>query len=100
MCTVSSGWRSNTPDVATRTGFRYMVNDPPREIVLGIDIAPEIFAAMNFLLDGSLLSTETRVFAKTARAKRRFALYWFAIRAGSGLIRRMWLRAIRKRAEL
>ena len=42
-------------DVATRTGFRYMVNDPPREIVVGSDIAPEIFAAMNFLLDGPLL---------------------------------------------
>jgi len=87
-------------EVATRTGFRYLANQPPREIVVGIDIAPEIFAAMNFLIDGSLLSTETRIVARTAKARRVFAAYWFVIRLGSGLIRRMWLRAIRKRAEL
>jgi hypothetical protein len=87
-------------DVATRTGFRYLANEPPREIVIGLDISPEVFAAMNFLIDGSLLSTETRVFAGTAKARRIFAVYWFVIRLGSGLIRRMWLRAIRKRAEL
>ena len=33
-------------DVATRTGFRYLANEPPREIVVGSDIAPEIFAAI------------------------------------------------------
>jgi hypothetical protein len=87
-------------DVATRTGFRYLANEPPHEIVIGVDISPEVFAAMNFLIDGSLLSTETRVFASTAKARRIFAVYWFAIRLGSGFIRRMWLRAIRRRAEL
>ena len=90
-------------DVATRTGFRYLSNDPPREVVLGIDLATGVFAALNFLVvedaQGSTLSTETRVFARTKRAKIRFGLYWFAIRAGSGFIRRMWLRAIRIRAE-
>jgi hypothetical protein len=30
---------------------------------------------------------------------RRFALYWRAIYPSSALIRRMWLRAIRERAE-
>ena len=47
----------------------------------------------------TLLTTETRVFAPDRQVRRRFALYWFAIRPGSGLIRRMWLRAIRRRAE-
>jgi hypothetical protein len=85
--------------VATRTGFRYVADDPPREIVVASDIGPQIVVATNFLIDASLLSTETRVFAKTAAARRKFALYWFFIRPGSGFIRRMWLRAIKKRAE-
>jgi len=59
---------------------------------------------MNFLVEpdgrgGSLLSTETRVFATDAVARRRFAVYWRVIYPGSALIRRMWLRAIRLRAE-
>jgi hypothetical protein len=87
-------------DVATRTGFEYLANDPPREVVIGMWVASGVYAAMNFLVEGDgVLSTETRVHAKTATARRRFALYWFAIRAGSGFIRRMWLRAIRRRAE-
>ena len=87
-------------DVATRTGFRYLAIEPPREIVVGLDISPSIFAAMNFLLDGDVLSTETRVVASGAKAKIAFGAYWLVIRAGSGFIRRMWLRAIKKRAEM
>ena len=82
-------------DVATRTGFRIVDSDPPREIVIGIDISPKTFAAMNFRIEGETLSTETRAASKGAA----FAAYWFAIRLGSGFIRRMWLRAIKKRAE-
>jgi hypothetical protein len=32
-------------------------------------------------------------------ARRKFGLYWRMICAGSSLIRRMWLRAIKRRAE-
>ena len=58
---------------------------------------------MNFLVtpDGpasSIVSTETRVFANSPEARRRFAAYWRAIYPGSALIRRMWLRAIDRRA--
>jgi hypothetical protein len=58
---------------------------------------------MNFLVatdgpDRSLVSTETRVFANSASARRRFARYWRVIYPGSALIRRMWLRAVEKRA--
>jgi len=61
-------------------------------------------AVMNFRMepDGEgtwLVSTETRVHATDASARRRFARYWFLIRPGSGFIRRMWLRAIKRRAE-
>ena len=87
--------------VATRTGFRRVAVEPPREIVLQLDIAPErIVAAMNFRVDGAVLSTETRVLTRGAKAKLIFGAYWIVIRAGSGFIRRMWLRAIKKRAEM
>jgi hypothetical protein len=86
-------------DIATRTGFRYMANDPPREVVIATTLPHDTEAMMNFLVDGATVSTETRVRATTARGKRYFAVYWFAIRLGSGFIRRMWLRAIKRRAE-
>lgn len=54
--------------------------------------------ALNFLLveEGACtrLSTETRAFSADERARRRFAPYWWAIRLGSGLIRREMLRVI------
>jgi hypothetical protein len=59
---------------------------------------------MNFRVEadgasGSILSTETRVYATDEASKRRFAAYWRVIYPGSALIRRMWLRAIVRRAE-
>jgi hypothetical protein len=45
------------------------------------------------------LTTETRVLATDAAARRDFGRYWRVIQAGSGLIRREWLWAIRRRAE-
>jgi hypothetical protein len=45
------------------------------------------------------VSSETRVYATDIRTEWRFRLYWWLIHPGSALIRRMWLRAIRKRAE-
>jgi hypothetical protein len=43
--------------------------------------------------------TETRIGGVDAAGRRAFKAYWFVIHAGSALIRRMWLRAVRKRAE-
>ena len=113
-------------DVATRTTFVLLENEPPREIVVGTVIAapravraprklePELFheplrpgvvlATMNFLVEPgapgkSNVTTETRVHANGAGALRRFGLYWRVIHPGSDLIRRMWLRAIAHRAE-
>jgi hypothetical protein len=86
-------------DVATRSGFFYVANDPPRELVVGTNIGRDVFAAMNFLIIGNDVSTETRVVASTTKAKFAFGAYWLLIRAGSGFIRRMWLRAIKRRAE-
>lgn len=116
-------------DVALRSGFILLAETPPEELVFGaIVLAPagttaatakawrsaETFrhpprsgvalAGMNFLVrpdgrGGSVVSTETRVFATDAAARWRFAIYWRVIYPGSVLIRRMWLRAIRARAE-
>jgi hypothetical protein len=111
-------------EVATRTGFLLLADDPERELVVGtIVIAPHgakrpatpqqfkelvapgvAKAVMNFRIEDAgdgerLLSTETRVHATDASAQRRFARYWTVIRPASGFIRRMWLRAIKRRAE-
>ena len=48
---------------------------------------------------GARVSTETRVHVSDPSARRRFAFYWRAIYPGSALIRKMWLRAIKRRAE-
>jgi hypothetical protein len=61
-------------------------------------------AAINFVLEQEgerrcRVSTETRVRCTDAAARRKFLFYWFVIRAGSGLIRREFLRALRRRAE-
>jgi hypothetical protein len=46
-----------------------------------------------------VLTTETRVLGTDRRTRRLFAVYWFVIRGGSGLIRRVWLRGIRHHAR-
>jgi hypothetical protein len=116
---------SDTPilEVATKGGFIYLADDAPREVVVGAVVAappsargkltPQRFkqpfppgfavAAMNFHVTsdgagGSIVSTETRVFASDPSARRRFAAYWRVIYPGSAIIRRMWLRAIERRA--
>jgi hypothetical protein len=113
-------------EVATRTSFLQLAEEPGREIVLGTLVAtpalwlpkadptPEDFrglhasgfalAAMNFQVEDEgpgtcLVKTETRVYATDAATSRRFARYWRLIYPGSALIRRIWLRAVRRRAE-
>ncbi len=112
-------------DVASRTSFLVLAEKAGQEIVLGtLVVSPadgrnscapaEDFrtlcapgfavAAINFWVDDdgrgtSLVSTETRVHATDDSARRKFARYWRVIYPGSALIRRMWLRAIKLRAE-
>jgi hypothetical protein len=120
---LNAGNRASLIDVATRSGFISLADDPPRELAIGTLIArppglrgkltPDMFrrtlppgftlASMNFVVrpdgTGSVVTTETRVFANSPAARRRFAAYWRAIYPGSALIRRMWLLAIARRAE-
>jgi len=113
-------------EVATRTSFITLANDPDREIVVatvliappdvhaGTPLTPEAFrqiscpgfalAAMNFRVTpndsaSTLVTTETRVYATNRATQRRFARYWRVIYPGSALIRRSWLAAIRRRAS-
>jgi hypothetical protein len=111
-------------EVAIRTGFLLLVERPREELVIGTvvlrpsgAVAPRTpaefltvtqpgfaLAAMNFRLEdvagsATTLGTETRVYATDAVAARRFARYWRIIYPGSALIRLMWLRAVKQRAE-
>jgi hypothetical protein len=120
---LNPGSREPIVTVATKGGFVILAEEAPRELVLGAIVAAPrgprerltsaafrepfppgyALAAMNFLVtpDGpasSIVSTETRVFANSPEARRQFAAYWRAIYPGSALIRRMWLRAIDRRA--
>ena len=56
-------------------------------------------AVIDFRVRPSLLSTETRVHVPDLASRRKFGRYWLAIRPFSGLIRILFLRAVRRRAE-
>jgi hypothetical protein len=55
--------------------------------------------AFNFCAAGGELVTETRIQATDPRSRRSFGRYWRVIMPASALIRRDWLRAVRRRAE-
>ena len=113
-------------DLALRSGFLLLADEPDREIVIGALVrappgwrpskkpSPDDFkalnapgfalASMNFVIeetgpDQCVVTTDTRVFATDPSSRRKFGEYWRVIYPGSALIRRMWLQAIKKRAE-
>lgn len=45
------------------------------------------------------MSTETRILATDAIARRKFARYWTFIQPGSAILRRTVLRAVKRTAE-
>ena len=106
----------------TSGAFLPLAEDPDREIVFGragdgrgewqltaekfkaLHRAPLLKIVMNFRIQKvdathCSLTTETRVYAAGPQVLRGFATYWRMIYPGSALIRRMWLRAIKLRAE-
>jgi len=115
-------WDQPILDVATRTGFVWLADEPDREAVVGAVVCckrarpanadafrsltkPEVAkAGMNFRIEDlgggeCRVTKETRVFATDEATRRRFGLYWAFIYPGSALIRGGWLAAIKKRAE-
>ena len=113
-------------DVATKTGFLLLQDQPSHEVVIGaVVVAPPgtqrrdrftaedykqlvlpgfAKATMNFRIEPGAggttrLLTETRIFATDSEALRRFTPYWRVIFPGSAILRITWLRAIKSRAE-
>ena len=115
-------------EVAADSNFLLLAEETNRELVLGtigqfwrleggasVRIStPQEFlafdrpeyakATLNFSLEEQVagqyrLRTETRIYVPDSQARRKFAAYWRVIYPGSALLRRMWLRAIRRRAE-
>jgi hypothetical protein len=70
----------------------------PGGAVRGFDRPGHYKVALGFRLAGGRLSTETRVLATDPASRRAVGRYWLVVRLPSGLIRREWLRAIRRRA--
>lgn len=119
--------RRTTIDTLLEEKFFGLVDEaPPHEIVLGIagpfwqlrcrpraahaasfraPLPPNTaLGGWNFSVQAiddqhTRLTTETRVICSDPSARRKFLIYWMLIRLGSGLIRRVALRAIRKHAE-
>lgn len=112
--------------VATRTSFVPLAVRPDAEFVMGTVVIappgvrlalgsdPESFKALTQpgfakatigftiepLREGwTRLTTETRVHATDYVSRATFARYWRVIAPGSALIRLMWLRAVKVRAE-
>jgi hypothetical protein len=70
-----------------------------REQFLAYDRQDACKAVIDFRVAPALLSTETRVHVADPAARRKFRRYWLVIRPFSGLIRILFLRAARRRAE-
>jgi hypothetical protein len=71
-------------------GIRPFAEAGPGTVRMAADLRAEPLAN-----GGSRLTTETRVAAVDAAARRRFLRYWRLVGPFSALIRRRWLRAIR-----
>ena len=119
---------ADAPELLAFTpGAAYLGQQPPDEVVAGAigrfwrpaGNQPVVFgsvdeflafhnpgfakAVVGFRLErstaGILLTTETRFVATDERTRRLMSRYWTLIKPGSDLIRREWLRAIRRRVE-
>ena len=109
-----------------KLGFIPLGDDPPREMLLGLvgrfwtlkpdlrQLNPEGFlvfkeegyakvvtclAVQEQGPETSRIYTETRILCLGRMAARRFGLYWTLIGPFSGLIRREWLKLVKKEAE-
>jgi hypothetical protein len=112
-------------DIFTRWGYVLLVQEPDRELVGGGILRvssgarpkvtdPQSFlgfaepgcakVTLNFYVKDmgegwSRVTTQTRVLGTDRSGRRRFGAYWRVIYPGSATIRRMLLRAIKRRAE-
>ena len=89
---VGRPWPGGEPVEAPPTREAFIAYQPEDtvKVAMSLRVAPAGY--------GTLLLTEIRI-AVGPEARRRFDLYWRAIRPGSGLVRSSLLRAIARRAE-
>ncbi len=112
-------------DIFTRWGYVLLVQEPDRELVSGgilrlsSGARPKVTDSQSFLgfvepgcakvtlnfcvedagKGWSRVTTQTRILGTDRSGRRRFGAYWRVIYPGSAIIRRMLLRAIKRRAE-
>ena len=126
---IFSGRERDSRPVTLRSApdsFALLADDPPREIVLGIEgrfwqLKPDVCAAdaaafeapiaagtaraaWNFAIEPigesrARLTTETRIKCADERTRRRFGRYWALIQPGSALIRLAILRQVSREAR-
>lgn len=84
-----TGTRPERPEIARGDLGAFLAFDDPgwTKVVMNFRFTPDE--------RGTVLSTETRVLATDEEARRAFKKYWLLVRAGSGVIRRDILSAIR-----
>ena len=92
--TIGRFWQARPTHAAFEDGDAFLAFREP-----GYAKAVMNFAVSDLGAGRARLSTETRIIGTDARARRRFRAYWLFVRPGSGLIRIMWLRAVKSRAE-
>lgn len=91
--TIGQFWRASGGMLKVANGEEFLASDK----------ADYAKAVMNFYVytRGGItkVRTETRISISDPTTRRKFAAYWRVISPGSAILRIMWLRAIKKRAE-
>lgn len=74
---------------------QYLAFDDPRyaKVATNLLISPDAMSGV------VRLSTETRIHVVDPQTRRKFGFYWRLISFGSGFIRVLWLKAVKRRAE-
>jgi len=101
--------RASEPFLSVMRRMGEVLEDTPGEgIVLGLagdfwrlrgGQAGACKGVLDFRVEDSRLTTETRVHVADPGARRKFARYWLVVRPFSGLTRILILRAVKRRAE-
>ena len=95
------GFGVSAEEVLVAVGRPWKIRGGLRRVSAPATFAEPGYAVMAIAFEASngLLATETRVRLTDASARRRFRAYWLVVRPFSGLVRRSWLAAARRRAE-
>lgn len=87
--------KSSSLDISSVDAQEFLAFDNPDYICVVANLLVEDADEAGFVT----VRTESRSRALSPQALKKFTPYWRIIRPGSGLIRRLWLRGIKRRAE-